>query len=215
MAKQAPSLTKKKLAAHCNAELSARGNLILDAAQQLFFQQGFDETSLAMIINEAGGSRRSIYHEFGNKQGLLLAVIQRQVNIQTQTLTAINKQLKPQEALNEVCYQFVKGMLSSNIQSLFRLVVQQAVKLPELGKIIYQCGPQAGVQPLADYLESLVNQKLLKIDDCHFAAQMLLEMSKGPLHTKALLMPMEVITDEVIKQQVSKAVGIFFNAHQV
>lgn len=194
---------------------SPRGLLILNAAQQLFFQYGFDETSLEMIINEAGGSRRSIYNEFGNKKGLLMAVIQRQVSLQTQTLTSINRELTPEEALNDVCFRFVQGMLSVTIRSLFRLVVQQTVKLPELGEIIYQKGPMTGVLPLVDYLNYLVEQGILLIDDCHFAAQMLLEMAKGPLHTRTLLLPHKDVSDDEIKQQVHKAVEIFLKAHNV
>ncbi len=194
---------------------SSRGLLILNAAQQLFFQHGFDETSLEMIINEAGGSRRSIYNEFGNKQGLLMAVIQRQVTLQAETLTLIDRELSPESALNDVCFRFVQGMLSVTIRSLFRLVVQQAIKLPELGEIIYQKGPMAGVLPLADYLENLVEQQILTIEDSHFSAQMLLEMAKGPLHTRTLLLPHKEVSDDEIKQQVHKAVAIFLKAYRV
>ena len=81
-------------------KLSPRGLLILDAAQNLFYNLGFDETSLAMIINEAGGSRRSIYNEFGNKHGLLMAVIQRQVKTQSEILTSINRELDAKEAVS-------------------------------------------------------------------------------------------------------------------
>jgi len=204
-----------KVAKTTQEKFSTRGLLILNAAQQLFFQHGFDETSLEMIINEAGGSRRSIYNEFGNKQGLLMAVIQRQVSLQAQTLTSINRELSPEFALNDVCFRFVQGMLSVTIRSLFRLVVQQAVKLPELGEIIYQKGPMAGVLPLVDYLKYLVEQNILTIDDCHFSAQMLLEMAKGPLHTRTLLLPHKEVSDDEIKQQVHKAVEIFIKAHQV
>jgi TetR/AcrR family transcriptional repressor of mexJK operon len=193
---------------------SARGQLILTAAQQLFFQHGFDETSLEMIINEAGGSRRSIYNEFGNKQGLLLAVIQKQVCLQAQTLTAINRALSPAEALNDVCCKFVQGMLSVTLRSLFRLVVQQAVKLPEVGEIIYQKGPMTAVLPLVDYLNHLVEENILQIEDSLFSAQMLLEMAKGPLYTRTLLLPHKDVSDEEIKQQVHRVVEIFLKAHQ-
>ena len=196
-------------------KLSARGLLILDAAQHLFYHHGFDETSLAMIINEAGGSRRSIYNEFGNKQGLLMAVIQRQVKEQSEILTSINRDIEAKEALNQVCIKFVKGMLSPELMSLFRLVVQQVVKFPELGEMIYQKGPMTGILPLADYLEWLKEQKILKIDNCHFSAQMLIEMAKGPLHTRSLLLPNKKASDEEISHQVAKAVDIFLNAHQV
>ena len=197
------------------AKLSERGVLILDAAQRLFYHKGFDETSLEMIINESGGSRRSIYDEFGNKKGLLMAVIQRQVKLQTEILTSINRDLEAKEALNQVCFEFVKGMLSPALMSLFRLVVQQVIKFPELGEMVYQKGPMAGILPLVDYLQYLAEQKQIKADNFQFSAQMLIEMAKGPLHTRSLLLPDKLITDDEIKQQVAKAVDIFLSAHAI
>ncbi|TMM45061.1 TetR/AcrR family transcriptional regulator [Colwellia ponticola] len=196
-------------------KISPRGLLILDAAQDLFYHQGFDETSLAMIISQTGGSRRSIYDEFGNKQGLLMAVVQRQVTRQSQTLTLINRDIDVKEALNQVCFKFVQGMLSPELISLFRLVVQQVVKFPELGEMINQTGLMAGVVPLVDYLSWLNEQKILTIENCHFSAQMLLEVAKGPLHTRSLLLPNKKVGDEEISQQVAQAVDIFLKAHRV
>jgi len=195
------------------AKLSDRGVLILDAAQQLFYHKGFDETSLEMIINEAGGSRRSIYKEFGNKQGLLMAVIQRQVKEQSEILTSINRELSAKAALNQVCFKFVKGMLSPGLMSLFRLVVQQVVKFPELGEMIYLKGPMTGILPLVDYLDWLAQQGELTIENSHFSAQMLLEMAKGPLHTRSLLLPDHQVTDAEITEQVEKVVALFLKAH--
>jgi len=195
-------------------KLSPRGLLILDAAQNLFYNLGFDETSLAMIIKEAGGSRRSIYNEFGNKHGLLMAVIQRQVKTQSEILTSINRDLEAKEALNQVCFKFVVGMLSPELMSLFRLVVQQVVKFPELGEMIYKNGPMTGILPLVDYLTWLNEQNILKIENCHFSAQMLIEMAKGPLHTRSLLLPDKKASDEEITYQVTKAVSLFLHAHK-
>jgi TetR/AcrR family transcriptional repressor of mexJK operon len=197
-----------------NKPLSKRGQRILDVAQTFFYQQGYDETSLAMIIEQAGGSRRSIYAEFGNKQGLLMAVVQRQVQSQTQILTKINRRLDVKTALNQVAFNFVQGMLSPELMALFRLAVQQVVKFPELGKMIHHKGPITGILPLVDYLAWLKAEKVLKIDDCHFSAQILLEMAKGPLHTQCLLLPDKKITDEEIAEQVAKVVNIFLKSHR-
>jgi TetR/AcrR family transcriptional repressor of mexJK operon len=193
--------------------LSTRGLLILEAAQTLFLKHGFDETSLEMIINDAGGSRRSIYHEFGNKKGLLLAVINSHVDIQAQMLMSINRELPAEAALNDVCFRFAQGILSGTLMSLFRLVVQQVVKLPELGEIIFEKGPMTAVLPLVSYLKELVEKDKLVIEDPFFAAQMLLEMIKGPLQTRSLLLPNKLATDEEIKNQVTQAVSIFLRAH--
>lgn len=199
----------------CENELSSRGQLILTAAQKLFLRHGFDETSLEMIISEAGGSRRSIYNEFGNKQGLLMAVIHQQVVIQTGTIASIKTlELAPRDALKEMCFRFVKGMLSDTLVSLFRLVIQVVPKLPEVGALIYEKGPLKGMKPLTEYLMQLDEKGILKIEDPLYATQMLIEMVKGRLHLKILLIPQEKISDEEIHHHVDKAVDLFLKAYQ-
>ncbi len=199
----------------CGNELSTRGHLILVAAQKLFLKHGYDETSLEMIIADAGGSRRSIYNEFGNKQGLLMAVLQQQVTIQTDTIASIKTtKLAPKDALREMCFRFAKGILSDTLVSLFRLVIQVVPKLPEVGELIYEKGPLKGMQPLTDYLMELDKKGVLAIDDSFYATQMLIEMVKGRLHFRVLLLPNEQISDEDIYLHIDKAVGLFLKAYQ-
>ncbi len=51
-----------------------RYEAILDAAETLFIEQGYDRTSLAEIVRRSGGSLATLYELFGNKQGLLHAI---------------------------------------------------------------------------------------------------------------------------------------------
>lgn len=51
-----------------------RQEAILDAAEALFIEQGYDRTSLAEIVRRSGGSLATLYELFGNKQGLLHAI---------------------------------------------------------------------------------------------------------------------------------------------
>jgi len=44
---------------------------------------------------------------------------------------------------------------------------------------------------------------------------MLLEMAKGPLHTRSLLLPNKKISDEEILDQVTQAIDIFLNAYRM
>lgn len=199
---------------NCKAQLSFRGELILAAAQKLFLKHGYDDTSLEMIISEAGGSRRSIYNEFGNKQGLLLAVMQQQVTKQISIIASINYQLEPSEALKEVSIRFVKGLLSETLISLYRLVIQVVPKIPEVGALIYDRGPLSGVTPLTDYLQHLHSKGFLEIDDCNHAAFMLIAMIKDSLHFKAVLIPNVKITDEEIAAHIDRSINLFIKAYR-
>lgn len=53
-------------------------NLILDVAQRLFIEKGYDNTTIQDIIDELGGlTKGAIYHHFSSKQDILDAVIER------------------------------------------------------------------------------------------------------------------------------------------
>ena len=50
---------------------------ILDAAQKLFFARGWDEVTIADVLNEAGISKGGFYHHFAAKEDLLDGVVER------------------------------------------------------------------------------------------------------------------------------------------
>jgi AcrR family transcriptional regulator len=52
-------------------------NLLLDAAEELIIQEGLGEASLGDIADTVGYTRGAIYSQFGNKEGMFLAVIER------------------------------------------------------------------------------------------------------------------------------------------
>jgi TetR/AcrR family transcriptional repressor of nem operon len=65
-----------------NAKSYKRDDL-LDKAIELFRRQGYSGTSTAELVEELGINRKSMYAEFGSKQGLFEAVLDRysQVNL--------------------------------------------------------------------------------------------------------------------------------------
>ncbi len=58
-------------------EAEERRNEILDAAEKLFGQNGFDNTSTNDILNEVGIARGTLYYHFKSKEDILDAMIER------------------------------------------------------------------------------------------------------------------------------------------
>jgi AcrR family transcriptional regulator len=50
---------------------------VLEAAERLMAEQGYEAASVAALVEEAGIPASSIYHYFGSKEGVLLAVMER------------------------------------------------------------------------------------------------------------------------------------------
>lgn len=51
--------------------------LVLDAAERVMAREGFEATTVARVVEEAGIPLSSVYHYYGSKEGILLAVMER------------------------------------------------------------------------------------------------------------------------------------------
>jgi AcrR family transcriptional regulator len=51
--------------------------LVLDAAERVMAEDGFEAATLARVVEEAGIPLSSVYHYYGSKEGILLAVMER------------------------------------------------------------------------------------------------------------------------------------------
>lgn len=58
-------------------EADERKNEILDAAEELFHQQGFDATTISNIIEKVGVARGTVYYYFKSKEDVMDALIER------------------------------------------------------------------------------------------------------------------------------------------
>lgn len=66
-----------------------RQNEILDAAQQLFYTKGYENTAVQDIINEIGIAKGTFYHHFNSKEDLLEAIAIRLMEQSLSVLTPI------------------------------------------------------------------------------------------------------------------------------
>jgi AcrR family transcriptional regulator len=52
---------------------------LLDAARSVFAERGYHAASLDLVSERAGCTKGALYHHFGSKEGLLLALLDQQV----------------------------------------------------------------------------------------------------------------------------------------
>ncbi|MFB9180565.1 TetR/AcrR family transcriptional regulator [Dactylosporangium sucinum] len=92
---------------------------ILDAAEELFAERGFDRTSFVDISERSGISRGSIPWHFKNKDGLVLAVVGR----------AIDRAMGPEHyetvpRLAEVLDEYANWLRSGNSALMFMILTE-------------------------------------------------------------------------------------------
>jgi len=93
-------------------------NKILDAAEQLFADKGFNGTSLREITSLAEVNLAAVNYHFGSKKELIKAVMSRYMNELSPKLESVLIQICQQEqqpTLNEVFSAFIEPLLSLNV----------------------------------------------------------------------------------------------------
>lgn len=192
--------------------LSLRGQkrrqAILDAATDAFLQHGYEGTTLDMIIARAGGSRRSLYDYFGDKQGLFGAVIRYHADKLIEDVRSIDViGMSAREGLALLAKNFVFALLEPVNLELYRLLITQAPAFPALGRTIYQAGPELLLSELQNYLNYLQRQGQLpdKLPTPHTARQFL-GMVKAEFQLCALLAPEQLPSKSAISAHIQDCV---------
>ena len=92
----------------------------LDKAVQLFWEQGYEATSMQDLVNAMGINRASLYQTYGNKQELYLASLERYAAQILAHLTGLlDKPGTPLTNLRDLFVHVIEQSLEGNMQGCF------------------------------------------------------------------------------------------------
>ena len=99
---------------------------ILDTAAALFFQKGYDKTTLQDIINATKLSKGAIYHHFASKEAIIIAVADRMGEHNTAVLAEIRdrKGLTGAEKLRELFRTSMKLSFQGKILHMLPFLIE-------------------------------------------------------------------------------------------
>lgn len=192
-----------------------RRQALIAAATELFLEHGFAKTTLEMIIEQAGGSRRTIYQLFGDKEGLFGAVLHQCCQDTVMLLRGADSGgLEPREALYRIGVRYLKSIFSPKSVALYRVVVRESANFPELGQAFMESGPEQGIRMLATYLQKQCDEGVLHLDNPELAAKIFLDMIKARQDMWVLLTDY-IPGREEMEQSVRLAVDLFLEGCRV
>ena len=127
--------------------------LVLDAAERVMAEDGFEAATLARVVEEAGIPMSSVYHYYGSKDGILLAVMERGAERFFADLPDPDRRLgRPVEHLNAVVLAAVRGL--EHHPNFLRLLVVFSVQPPG--------GGNGEVDAVVDRVRELALKRLRK-----------------------------------------------------
>lgn len=190
---------------------------ILEGARTVFLECGYEGASTDKIARQAGVSKGTLYNYFPDKQVLFKTFIQGECNNQTKLVFKIDTNSGNIETmLREIALNYVKFFLSPFLQGIFRLVVAEAVRFPNLARIFYDSGPDLGVHRIKQLLAGAVARGELAIDDenLELAAHQFFQLCRANLFDKYVLQIKSAFTQEEINLVAEGAVTLFLRAYR-
>jgi AcrR family transcriptional regulator len=154
-------------------QLAARREQLIAAAEQLFLQHGFANTSVNAIVREAGGSLATLYAEFGSKEALFESVLsERAARFFPEERSVPRPRLDARAELRALATHMLKRMLSDDGLAVYRLAVHEAPRFPALRKALLEVGMPGLLDRTARYLRGLADDGALAIDRSEDAARL-------------------------------------------
>jgi AcrR family transcriptional regulator len=152
-------------------EAAQLGERIVAAATQLFLERGFGATSVEAVTEACGISKRTFYHRFRDKPDLFRAVVRGLVDRWMRPLATETAEAGPiEETLERTGRQFLAAALSPVALNLYRILVAEAPRFPELALILNESAA-AGLDRIAGLIGREVAAGRLVVDDPRFAAE--------------------------------------------
>jgi TetR/AcrR family transcriptional repressor of mexJK operon len=147
---------------------------ILQEAEALFLERGFDGASLDEVAARAEVSKQTVYKQFESKAALFVAVVQ---GMTSQGSDQVQAEMRDPEteagvkdALTGHGERLLKIALAPKLLRLRRLVIAETDRFPELGRALYEGGPGRAIADLAAALHRWTDRGLLTLDEPVVAA---------------------------------------------
>jgi AcrR family transcriptional regulator len=132
-----------------------RNSKLQKVAADLFLRRGYEGVSIDKIVELAGGSKSTVYSEFGGKCGLFIKSIENLCREANEPLANIDYSgLDLAQSLKKLSFHILKLITTKRSVELHRLAVGEALNCPEVGEAWYTHGPARTTSFIRSVLQS-------------------------------------------------------------
>jgi AcrR family transcriptional regulator len=191
---------------------------IVEAATTAFLRNGYAGTSMDEIASAAGVSKQTVYKHFLDKEGLFGEVVVSTVSEASDAVYAEVRKLREsgdvEADLRDLARRQVAIVMRPRLLQLRRLVIAEAGRFPELGRVFYEQGPGRTLDVLAKTFARLAERGELQVDDPAIAsAHFNWLIMSAPLNEAMLLGRDEPPAPAVLRRHADAGVRTFLAAY--
>lgn len=193
---------------------------IVSAAADLFLKHGFLGTNMDEIAATANVSKQTVYAHFQNKEALFLEVVRGMTGVAGDELQEQvadpEDDLPIEQFLHDFADRQLTIVMTPRLMHLRRLVIGEAERFPELGRVLHERGPGRSIGRLAKAFARYQERGQIKTDDVHAAASFFNWLVMGaPVNDAMLLGNDAILHGGALKTHVREAVRIFLAAYRI
>ena len=206
-----PTSPSRRHPAGTNPQLRTR---ILEGANAVFLEKGFDAAGVNDICRAAGISKSTLYVYFDNKEELFEAMVEQRRDAMLDTVARPLRGDGPVRAqLSAFLSTLVTVLCSAEVIRAQRIIIGIAERMPDLGARFYDGGANRSQSVLAAYLETRVAAGELAIARPKQAAYQLIEMAgAGLVRQRLFSYRTEPPLPEEVTASVESALDMFLAA---
>ncbi len=154
----------------------AKGEAVLDAAVRAFLDGGYSGTTLETIAREAGVSTATVFKYYRTKADIFGAIMSQVFGNEDPTSWPPVQASDPESGLIKIGRQYAATLRDPRIRALFRVMIAEVPRFPELGEQLYHRGKAPYLQRVEDYLVREVTAGSLDMPDVKLATRQFLGM---------------------------------------
>jgi AcrR family transcriptional regulator len=192
-----------------------RRQQIIAAAAEIFFDKGYERACIDDLIVKVGGSKRTIYNIFENKEGLFTAVVDSFLADYAKRIDAVSAADEGGADLRSSVLAFARASTSivyaPPMLSLYRVLIGEGRRFPNLAKSFFERGASVVATVLTQILERHKARGELAIEDCRMAAEQLMGLVRDYQYLGVLLGVREPPPPEELERRVCALIDIFFD----
>jgi AcrR family transcriptional regulator len=192
----------------------ARRQHILNTADAVFQEMGFEAASMSEIAVRVGGSKATLYNYFKTKEELFFEIMRAAAQEQGKEAFAIVEQETDFETkMRNFCYMYLQFSTSTQVVNARRMAISQALK-STIGKQIYECGVKIGWTKVSNAISAAMDAGELTQADPWLAAMHIKGLLEAGI-ADFMLLGVEIdITKPRLKKAADLAMDVFLKAYK-
>ena len=160
----------------------------MQAAKALFLEHGFGAVSMDQVARQAGVSKATVYAHFTSKEKLFAEMVfQACTSEWNGVMPPVTVTSDIRALLEEILHMVVAHLLSPEPFSVYRIIVAEGQRFPELPQAFFGNGPLPMIRLLETFFADATRLGLLDVPNTRLAAEQAIWLVRGPLGIRRLL----------------------------